>query len=313
MNLLEKSRITARNSPCRHDLTPAAESGVSVEPILDRAVYATIHFDAPPKAGRAIDIWIPAKFTRPVALFFVHGGGWKLGHREQMYGIMRGFFEEGYPCVSVCYQTGNATIADQLSDVRHGMALAGARLADHGFDGPFVLYGSSAGGHLALLAGLAAPGVCGDSFSGKSPAVAGIVASCAPVTLEPWEEIFPDSLRCIRNAVGVAYEEDPVIYRTLSPATYASPASPPMLFLLGACEHMFPNEHALDLVRRLRTTGHPSISRVYPNAEHGFFYDLTRKAQRAAFSDVLDFLKDPVGSGPLASAAGCNEAISDRV
>ena len=62
------------------------------------------------------------------------------------------------------------------------MALAHKLLLEQGFSGSFVLYGDSAGGHLALLAGLAEPGACGDSFRGEVPKVAGIIASSAPTT-----------------------------------------------------------------------------------------------------------------------------------
>lgn len=254
--------------------------------------YVTIYFDDQPRAGRAIDVWIPSqKPVRDHVLFFVHGGGWRNGRRDDMHAIMHGFYQEGYICVSVDYRLAPENVPAQLSDVREGMTLADNYLKGKGLSRPFVIYGSSAGGHLALLAGLAAPGACGDSFQGAAIPVKGIVASCAPLRFEPWEDIFPGSWSAIQEAVGASYERHPEKYRVLSPEIYAHIDSPRLFFLLGECEHMFPNAQAIALVERLREQGGMAEYRIYPAAEHGFFYALTRNSQRAAFRDILSFLE----------------------
>lgn len=257
--------------------------------------FTSIYFDAPPIKGRAADVWIPAeKPFQPRTLVFIHGGGWNSGHREVMHDLMWGFLKKGYVCVSLDYRLGGALAPVQLSDVREGLAQADAFLRSQGIVQPIVLYGSSAGGHLALLAGLASPGACGDTFFGQTPKVAGIVTSCAPVTLVPWDEIFPGSKEAFFRAAGVACNEDSERFEKLSPEKYVSENSPPVLFLLGECEHMFPNALTIALASRLRTLGVPAEYRVYPAAEHGFFYSFERKSQQQAFRDMLLFL-DGIG------------------
>lgn len=252
--------------------------------------YPSIYFDDPPQAGRAIDLWVPEKPSKPFAIFFIHGGGWRNGHREQMHQLMYGFFQAGYPCVSVCYRLGEATVATQLSDVREGMALAQKELRDRGLSDSLVLFGESAGGHLALLAGLAAPGACGDSFAGDAPKFSAIIAGSAPITFEPWENIFPVIWRSMQKAAGVPYEQDPELYRVLSPESYLSPASPPLLFLLAECEHMFPNKMTVALCEQWEAKGRLAKYHIYEQAEHGFFYALTRPAQCQAFAHIMAFL-----------------------
>lgn len=263
--------------------------------------YTSIYFDSPPIKERAADIWIPNELPlRPRTLVFVHGGGWQAGHREQMHTVMWGFLEKGYVCVSLDYRLGGVTVPVQLADVREGMALADAHLREQGIAQPVVLYGSSAGGHLALLAGLAPCGACGDAFEGKTPAVAGIVSSCAPVTFVPWDEIFPGSRESFSRAAGVTYEENPEQHEKISPEQYISADSPPVFFLLGECEHMFPNALTIALASRLQALGVPAEYRVYPAAEHGFFYSFERKSQQQAFRDMLAFvdgLTDAQSSG----------------
>ena len=56
-----------------------------------------------------MDIFIPEKVTRDIALFFVHGGGWKAGSRNDFHNIMREFNAEGYICASTDYRLNTAS------------------------------------------------------------------------------------------------------------------------------------------------------------------------------------------------------------
>ncbi len=225
-----------------------------------------------------------------MTLVFIHGGGWRLGSRGDMHTLMYSFYKKGYPCVSVDYRLKGVSVSEQLADVREGMASASTRLKAQGLHQSFVLYGSSAGGHLALLAGLAPVGICGEQYDGASLDIAGIVASCAPITFEPWDDIFPGSWESMQLAVGKDFATDPECYRLVSPEQYTTVDSPPILFMLGECEHMFPNSLTIKLVERIRAQGGRAEYNIYSSAEHGFFYDIHRRAQGDAFQDMLMFL-----------------------
>lgn len=251
-----------------------------------------LYFDTPPNSRRAIEIWVPENVAlQPLTIFFVHGGGWINGHRENMHALMYALYQKGYACVSVNYRLGGTLAHDQLADVREGLALADAVLKARGIQNRFVLYGSSAGAHLALLAGLAPAGAAGDPYTGPTPAIAGIISSCGPVTFEPWDDIFPGIWSSMQSAAGIPYTECPERYRRLSPQEYASAGSPPILFVQGECEHMFPNALTLAFADRLNAAGGRAEYHVYPAGEHGFFYDTTRRCQQLAFADVTAFLQ----------------------
>ena len=255
-------------------------------------VSQTLYFDTPPQTRRAIDLWVPDHLPlQPFTLFFVHGGGWVSGHREGMHSLMYAFYRKGYACISVDYRLGGTPATHQLADVREGLALAHATLKNRGINQPFVLYGSSAGAHLALLAGLAPAGAAGDPYTGPTPPVAGLVSSCGPITFEPWDDIFPGIWEAMEKAAGTPYTECPELYRRLSPREYANAGSPPILFLLGECEHMFPNAHTIAFAESLNAAGGRAEYHVYPLAEHGFFYNTTRRCQQMALADVLAFLE----------------------
>ena len=59
-----------------------------------------------------------------------------------------------------------------------------------------------------------------------------------------------------------------------------------------ASEHMFPIRFTEQFAEKLRTLGGTFLTKLYQNAEHGFFYDLTRHCQKVAFADILKFLSE---------------------
>jgi acetyl esterase/lipase len=54
---------------------------------------------------------------------------------------------------------------------------------------------------------------------------------------------------------------------------------------------MFPACYVEKAAEKLRSYGTACTVNNYENAEHGFFYDLTRNCQRMAFVDVLNFIE----------------------
>lgn len=252
--------------------------------------YTSAYFDDPPQQGRTIDFWMHPPASQPLSLFFVHGGGWRHGHREDMHPIMQAFYQKGFRAASVNYRLNGVTIAEQLSDVRHGLALFHDQLKLVEDSPRIVLFGGSAGAHLALLAALAEPGACGDGARRERISVEGVIASSAPVTFEPWDEILPSIARSMEVAAGSSYSQNPKRFRDLSPLSHLGADAPALLFLLAEREHMFPNELTLEFVQNAASLGVHAEAIRYLKAEHGFFYDVQRPCQIQAFADCLRFL-----------------------
>lgn len=253
--------------------------------------FTTIYFDHPLRKNRAIDLWMNPDSPRSVSLFFVHGGGWGKGSRENQHTLMAAFHQRGYRCASVDYRLNGVGAAEQLEDVRMGLAIFHDRLQAMGEPPRIVLIGSSAGAHLALLAGLAQPGQCGDNRYQVFVRPAGIIAISAPVTLKPWTEILPEMARKFESSVvGCAYSNHPERFAALSPETYLHEGASPMFMISAGREHLFPNELVGGFVERGKGMGVDLRWKTYPDCEHGFFYDIDRRCQKAAFEDTLEFL-----------------------
>ena len=260
--------------------------------------FQSIYFDCNIVNGRVIDIFMPEKITREKALFFVHGGGWQAGSRTDYHKLMRAFNERGFICAATDYRLNGVTILDQITDVRHGYDLFMSVLAREGKARKIFTYGSSAGAHLAALLTLTMPGECGEDvvygeyfLKNAWLRPVGAALQSTPVVFEPWEDIFPPIWSAMQGIAGVPYEQQPDSYRKLSPINHLSEQTPPIFFLEAENEHMFPLEHTVTFIARAKSYKCRAEYKLYPKTEHGFFYDVTRRQQKEAFSDILSFIE----------------------
>jgi acetyl esterase/lipase len=260
--------------------------------------FQSIYFDRDIVADRILDIFLPEKPTRETALFLVHGGGWLSGSRTGYHQLMRAFNKQGFICAATEYRKTNITILDQITDVRHGYDIFMNTLTAQGRAPRVCLFGSSAGAHLAALLAQTLPGECGESVAYgeyvlKNPWIrpVGAVLESAPLVLEPWEEMFPHLWTAIEKIVGIPYAQNQELYRRVSPMNHLSNDMPPILLLEAEKEHAFPLEQRIEFIAKVRSCGCRADYKLYTNAEHGFFYDVTRRQQKEAFNDILSFIE----------------------
>jgi acetyl esterase/lipase len=259
--------------------------------------YTSIYLDTPIVNGRVLDIMMPDDVTRDVALFMVHGGGWRAGSRLNYHALARAFHAEGFICCATDYRLSGTTILDQIMDVRHAYDLFVTRLKKMGRDPKIVTLGGSAGAHLNALLSFAEPGDCGEplqfggcSYENDWVQPLGAMLTATPTSFEPWEDIFPGIWASMEDIVGTPYAENPELYRAVSPIEHVKDTSCPVLFLEGECEHMFPAEFLQEWVAKAHGLGARAELKMYTRAEHGFFYDVTRRQQKEAFADSLAFI-----------------------
>ncbi|MGE4564127.1 MAG: alpha/beta hydrolase [Victivallaceae bacterium] len=253
--------------------------------------FESVYLDSPFVPGRALDLFRPDEVRAAApALFFVHGGGWHAGSRVDCHKLMEYFRGRGHFCAAADYRL-NVTATDQLADLRESIRYFADLLAAAGHNGRIVIYGGSAGAHLAALLALAAPGSCGERVAGAAVPAAGLIVSAFPPYFAPWPNIFPPIAEAMRRAAGRAYPDDPELYRRLSPIHHVKASSCPVLNLHAANEHMFPLRHSLEFEAKMRDCGCSCRTVIAEDAEHGFFYDVTRECQQKALREVEAFLE----------------------
>jgi acetyl esterase/lipase len=113
-------------------------------------------------ADLLLDLYLPAKPIRRPApvIVFLHGGGWSGGTRTTGPDFTRYFAQDGFAMASIEYRlTPSITFPANVEDVRTAVRWLKANAAVYALDPDRIcLWGTSAGGHLAAVAALAAPG-----------------------------------------------------------------------------------------------------------------------------------------------------------
>lgn len=247
--------------------------------------FRSIYLDAPIIPGRILDIFETKQSEQDIALFFVHGGGWTGGSRTIFHSIALAFREQGFEAASTDYRLGGVNLFEQVQDVRDALALFAADRKRRDRSTRFVLIGSSAGAHLALLAALR------PHQESPSYQIAGVCVQAAPFTFEPWPDIFPAIWQGMQAAVGSSYEQRPDLYREASPIHNVTASTPPVFALHAENEHMFPLNQIEMFARKASECGTLVKLKTYARTEHGFFYSLDRWQQKEAFQDILHFIE----------------------
>jgi acetyl esterase/lipase len=212
----------------------------------------------------------------PVVVYW-HGGAWWKGQRPASYGAFRALLGMGFSVVSVDYRlTGVAPAPAAVQDVRCSLAWVAKNAAQYHFDtSHIVAYGTSAGGHLALMAGFlpSANGIdppeCGPvprvaavmDFYGI-PDVYGVVASGIPLS------------KSTVRWVGGTGAHDPAslsMAKQMSPNTYLRAGLPPVFIAHGDADPVVPYQQSVDLKAALEKLHVPTQMYSVPGGLHGQF------------------------------------------
>jgi acetyl esterase/lipase len=102
------------------------------------------------------DVYVPKSPGLHPGIVFIHGGGWVSGNRNQMIKVIKAMADAGYVGFTIDYDLGKSTFPGALNESLAAVRFFRAHAAEYHLD-PFriAVAGSSAGGELAALVGLA--------------------------------------------------------------------------------------------------------------------------------------------------------------
>lgn len=221
----------------------------------------------------ALDVYEqPGGKASPVVVYW-HGGAWWKGQRPATWGGFRALLDMGFSIVSVDYRlTGVAPAPAAVEDVRCSLAWVAQNASTYHFDvNRIVAYGTSAGGHLALMAGFLPaknsidPAECGAvphiaavmDFYGI-PDVKGVITSGIPLSKSTvrWIGTGPTQL---------------ALAAQMSPITYLRTGLPPVFIAHGDTDPVVPYQQSVDLKRSLEALHVPVTMVSVPGGVHGRF------------------------------------------
>lgn len=162
------------------------------------------------------------------------------------------------------------------------------RAADLGLDATrTVLWGESAGGHLAALSALTLP----------PGTVAGCVTWYAPTDLPALAEDRPagtydahDPSTFEALLLGGAPADRPEAARDASPVTHVGPHAPPFLILHGTDDALIPVRQSVRLAQALREAGHQPDLRLVTGGNH-LWVGISDEGVEECYTRTLDFAR----------------------
>lgn len=224
----------------------------------------------------------------PVLIHF-HGGGWARGARPADWAGFRPYLAAGLSLVTVQYRlAGEARAPAAVQDARCALHWVAANAARLGFDPDrIIVTGTSAGGHLALMAGLLPAANDVDSAECRdAPAAAAILDFYGPADLtgiaSPSGARHPTVANWIGNDAEAAVTE-----RAMSPVAWLAKDSPPVFIVHGDADPVVPVAQSIALKRRLDALAVPSELFIVRGGGHGKF---TPERQAEASARAIAFL-----------------------
>ncbi len=191
------------------------------------------------------DFYRPAAPGLSPAVVLVHGGGWQGPDRRwQMRGIARDLARRGYGVLNVTYRMAPEwRHPAALEDLRAAVSWLRENSEAKGVDARRVaVYGYSAGGHLALLLGMA---------EGPAQArVQAVVAGGAPGDLRLYDDgpLLIDYLGGTKGALAAEYA-------AASPVTHIDAGDPPVFLYHARRDTLVSPEHAEAVAAALAAAG----------------------------------------------------------
>lgn len=206
--------------------------------------------------GQQLDLFVPTASPRRTLLVFIHGGGFVSGEKESLGPYARFYAESGFVSATVNYRLApDHVFPAALEDVQAAVRWLRRQTRTYGYPAPrrVVLLGLSAGGNLALMAGLA-----------DRSGVAGIVSAAGPTDLRALieETPFEQLVVALESYLG---GQDPDL---ASPLFRVSKGDPRVLLLHGDRDTLVPLSQAEAIEVRLRQRRVPYELRVFPGVGH---------------------------------------------
>ncbi len=236
-----------------------------------------------------LDLYLPPGKGFPVpALIFVHGGSWD--HGDSRHGGTFGDFPallaslaaRGMVVASIDYRlSGEAKFPAALQDVKSAIRWIRANAGEYNVDDTRIaLWGASAGGHLAALAGV----TCGvaNLEPPTDPKVSKPPSDCVQAVIDWYgvtdlETLYSDFGKPApdKSAAGDFLGCEPAlcpigVTRNASPLTYIESMAPPFLIMHGAADTTVSPKQSQTLYDALRAKNVPAELVTYSGVAHDF-------------------------------------------
>lgn len=264
--------------------------------MLPNITYATAN-----NTELKLDLYLPRDRSVPLpTLILFHGGGWVAGMKERNVFWLLPYLSMGWAVINVEYRIAQNSLAPAaVEDCRCALRWATDNAGRYNLDASkFVLTGTSAGGHLALITGML-------------PALNVFDRQCPTNDSTRWAKgTEPETkVAAIVNWFGITEVADLLdgphakhyaiewfgsmsnrleLARQVSPLNYVRAGLPPIITIHGDQDNIVPYHHAVQLHAALDKAGVPNQLVTIRGGKHGGF---NRQDFVNSFATIREFLR----------------------
>lgn len=249
---------------------PVMPAAARAGPELAVTVTRDIPYVANAGPRQTLDLYLPETTSSAAypLVVWIHGGGWRRGDKEAVR--VEYLLREGYAVASLAYRlSGDAIFPAQIQDVNAALGFLWDQAGPYHLDPDrFVVGGTSAGGHLATLAGLSANDRPATFETDPDVRIAAILDFFGPTDLTA-AGIVEEEPEALVELLGGTVDEKPDLARVASPVSWIDAADPPVLTIHGESDRIVPVSQSQLLDAALEDAGIEHTLIVIPDAPHG--------------------------------------------
>ncbi len=230
-----------------------------------------------------LDLFRPLAGDRLPMVTLIHGGGWSGGTKESYWPVCIWLAERGWAALTIEYRLyPEVRWPDILLDSIRACAYVSERAEQFGIDPTLtVTWGSSAGGHLALMFQATREKWLDEGIVKRLPEVAGTVAYCPVLTVTGSENLK----EICRDLMGGHAEEE--VYPLHCPPELFRD----VLVLHGDADETVPLTDSHDFTRQLESAGINTRLEVIEGAPHGYGYHILTDIQKISLEHAKSYLE----------------------
>ena len=250
-----------------------------------------------------LDVIQPRGLTAPnPTLIYYHGGGWTAGTKESVTLSLLPYLQMGWSVVNVEYRLTDVALAPAaVEDSRCALRWVYKNAKQYNFDtNKIVTSGTSAGGHLALIAGMvpASAGFdntcAGDRSGGSNAPGPNNTQELKVAAIIDWfgisdvsELLSGPNMKSYAVAWLGAMLNRQEIARQVSPINYVRTGIPPIISVHGDADPTVPYTQKQQFHRALDQIGATHELVTVPGGRHGGFTDAEQMSNFAAIRTFL--------------------------
>jgi acetyl esterase/lipase len=224
-----------------------------------------------------MDIYMPEGVENPLMIVWVHGGAWHSGSKENP---PKELLERGFALASIDYRLSvEAPFPAMMHDIKASVRFLRGNALKYGFQkDKIIIWGASAGGHLAALAGVTNGN---DELEGsigiyphESSDVNLTLDFFGPTNFKTFlKQSTPHGVGVRAPALAVLLgkpvEMIPELAKLASPVIHVDSSDPPMFIAHGNQDNQVPINQSIELWLKLKEAGVKTEFKVLGDMGHG--------------------------------------------